>query len=51
MIVPVIYTNYGEKVGYGYVFALLTTVFAVVAVVVALFGKETMGKSLEEING
>jgi putative MFS transporter len=51
MIVPVIYNAYGEKTGYGYIFALLTGVFAVVAVVVALFGKETMGKSLEEISG
>jgi putative MFS transporter len=51
MIVPVIYNAYGEKTGYGYILALLTGVFAVVAVVVALFGKETMGKSLEEISG
>ena len=51
MIVPVIYNAYGDKTGYGYVFALLTAVFAIVAVVVALFGKETMGKSLEEISG
>jgi len=51
LVVPVIYSAYGEKTGYGYVFALLTGVFAVVAVVVALFGKETMGKSLEEISG
>ncbi|HVI40346.1 MAG TPA: MFS transporter [Anaerovoracaceae bacterium] len=50
LIVPVIYSTYGEKTGYGYVFALLTAVFAVVAVVVAIFGKETMGKSLEEIS-
>ena len=51
MIVPVLYTTYGEKAGYGYVFALLTSVFAIVAIVVAVFGKETMGKSLEEISG
>ena len=50
-IVPVIYTTYGGKAGYGYVFALLTAVFAIVAIVVAIFGKETMGKSLEEISG
>jgi putative MFS transporter len=50
LIVPVIYSTYGEKTGYGYIFALLTGVFAVVAVVVALLGKETMGKSLEEIS-
>jgi len=50
LVVPVIYKAFGEEAGYGYVFALLTGVFAVVAVVVALFGKETMGKSLEEIS-
>jgi len=50
-IVPVIYTNYGEQAGYTYVFVMLTVVFAVVAVVVALLGKETMGRSLEEISG
>ncbi|MBP6492259.1 MAG: MFS transporter, partial [Clostridia bacterium] len=50
-IVPVIYNTYGGDAGYGYVFALLTGVFAVVALVVAIFGKETMGKSLEEISG
>lgn len=50
LVVPVIYNTYGEKTGYGYVFALLTAVFAMVAIVVAIFGKETMGKSLEEIS-
>lgn len=50
LVVPVIYQAYGETSGYGYVFALLTGVFAVVALVVAIFGKETMGKSLEEIS-
>ena len=50
LIVPVIYKTYGEEKGYGYIFALLTAVFAVVAIVVAVLGKETMGKSLEEIS-
>lgn len=50
LVVPVIYSRFGEEAGYGYVFALLTAVFAIVAVVVAIFGKETMGKSLEEIS-
>lgn len=50
LVVPVIYSTYGEKTGYGYIFALLTAVFAIVAIVVAIFGKETMGKSLEEIS-
>jgi len=50
-VVPVIYNRLGAEVGYTYVFIMLMAVFAVVAVVVALFGKETMGKSLEEISG
>lgn len=50
LIVPVIYKFYGTASGYGYVFALLTVVFAVVALVVAVLGKETMGKSLEDIS-
>lgn len=49
-IVPVIYSFYGSETGFTYVFILLTLVFAAVATVVFLFGKETMGKSLEEIN-
>jgi MFS transporter, putative metabolite:H+ symporter len=49
-VVPVVYQAYGEKTGYTYVFALLAAVFAVVAVVVGVFGKETMGKSLEQIS-
>lgn len=50
LTVPVLYNTFGEEKGYGYVFAILTAVFAVVAIVVAAFGKETMGKSLEEIS-
>lgn len=50
LIVPVIYSTYGEKTGYVYIFTLLTAVFAIVAIVVAILGKETMGKSLEEIS-
>ena len=49
-IVPVIYNFYGTDAGYVYVFAMLTAVFATVAIVVAVLGKETMGKSLEEIS-
>jgi len=49
-IVPVIYKLYGTETGYTYVFIMLTGVFAVVALVVALFGRETMGLSLEEIS-
>lgn len=51
LIVPVIYKTYGKQAGYTYVFIMLTAVFAIVALVVALMGKETMGKSLEEISG
>lgn len=50
-IVPVIYKAYGTDAGYTYVFIMLTAVFAAVSLVVALMGKETMGKSLEEISG
>ena len=50
-IVPVIYISYGTEVGYTYVFITLTAVFALVALVVLLFGKETMGRSYEEISG
>ncbi|MDD4565209.1 MAG: MFS transporter [Eubacteriales bacterium] len=49
MVVPVIYNTFGDETGFGYVFILLTGVFAFVAIIVAIFGKETMGKSLEEI--
>lgn len=50
-IVPVIYNYYGTDKGYTYVFVMLTMVFALVSLVVAFLGKETMGKSLEEISG
>ena len=50
-VVPVIYNFYGTEIGYTYVFIMLTAVFALVALVVAILGKETMGKSLEEISG
>lgn len=49
MIVPIIYSAYGEAAGYTNVFIMLTLVFAIVAIVVGIIGKETMGKSLEEI--
>lgn len=50
LVVPVVYSAYGEQAGYTYVFVMLTGVFALVALVVAFLGKETMGKSLEEIS-
>ncbi|MZQ74947.1 MAG: MFS transporter [Peptoclostridium sp.] len=49
-VVPVVYKAFGTQAGFGYVFLMLTAVFAAVAVVVAVLGKETMGKSLEEIS-
>lgn len=48
-IVPVVYKTYGKDLGYTYVFVMLTVIFITVALITALFGKETMGKSLEEI--
>ncbi|QIB70775.1 MFS transporter [Aminipila butyrica] len=48
LVVPLLYQMYGSERGYVYIFGLLTGVFAVVALVVAVFGKETMGQSLEE---
>ena len=48
-IVPVVYNYYGTETGYTYVFIMLTAVFAIVALVVAIFGIETKGRSLEEI--
>lgn len=50
-VVPVLYEFFGQETGFTYVFAILAGVFALVAVVVFILGKETMGKSLEEING
>lgn len=50
-VVPVIYNYYGAQTGYTYVFIMLTAVFAFVSIIVAVFGKETMGRSLEEISG
>ncbi len=49
-IVPVVYKTYGNNLGYTYVFIMLTAIFIFVALITALFGKETMGKSLEEIS-
>lgn len=49
LVVPVIFKAYGNQLGFVTVFALLTGVFAFVAAVVLIFGRETAGKSLEEI--
>ncbi|MHB8918294.1 MAG: MFS transporter [Desulfocucumaceae bacterium] len=47
--VGAIYQAYGKSVGYTSVFIMLTAVFAVTALVVLIFGVETLGKSLDEI--
>ncbi|MDP4145275.1 MAG: MFS transporter [Bacillota bacterium] len=49
-IVGLVYATKGKQAGFTYVFIMLTIVFAVVAVVVALAGIETKGRVLEEIN-
>ncbi|AZV57053.1 MFS transporter [Clostridium sp. AWRP] len=49
-IVGLVYETKGKQVGFTYVFLMLTIVFAVVAVVVALVGIETKGRTLDEIN-
>ena len=49
LVVPVIYQAFGKSGGYGKVFIFLTVVFAAVAVIAGIFGKETKGKSLEKI--
>jgi len=51
LVVPIIYKVYGSESGYTYVFIMFALVFVAVALVVGVFGKETMGKSLEEISG
>jgi len=50
MVVPVVYSAFGEAGGYGKVFILLSLVFAAVAAVAGFFGKETRGRSLENIS-
>lgn len=49
--VGLIYQTFGKVTGYTYVFGMLTGVFAIVALVVLVFGIETKGKSLDEISG
>jgi len=49
-IVGVMYQTNGKQAGFTNVFIMLTIVFAVVAVVVALGGIETKGKTLDEID-
>lgn len=49
-IVGLVYETNGKQAGFTYVFLMLTIVFAVVAVVIALAGIETKGRTLDEIN-
>lgn len=49
-IVGLVYQAKGKQVGFTYVFLMLTIVFALVAVVVAIAGIETKGQTLDEIN-
>ena len=47
-IVPVVYSMFGEQVGFTAVFVVLTAAFAIVAIVMAVIGQETKGRSLAE---
>jgi len=49
MIVPVMYNFFGADYGFELVFALLTVVFILVALVVVILGAETKGKVIPEI--
>ncbi|MHC1682638.1 MAG: MFS transporter [Clostridiaceae bacterium] len=49
-LVGLVYQTKGKEAGFTYVFLMLTVVFAVVAVVIAIFGIETKGRTLDEIN-
>ncbi len=49
-IVGLVYQSKGKQAGFTYVFTMITIVFAVVAVVIALAGVETKGRTLNEIN-
>lgn len=49
-IVGLVYQTKGKQGGFTYVFLMLTVVFALVAIVVALAGVETKGQTLDEIN-
>lgn len=49
-VVGLVYGTKGKQAGFNYVFVMLTIVFTVVAVVVAVAGIETKGLTLEEIN-
>ena len=47
-VVPVVYAMFGEQTGFTAVFVVLTAAFAIVAIVIAIIGQETKGRSLAE---
>ncbi len=49
-IVGLVYQSSGDKSGFNNVFIIVTFVFAAVALVVALAGVETKGRTLDELN-
>jgi len=46
-LVPALYKLFGAEMGFTYVFILLTAVFILVAIVVAVFGKETKNVQID----
>ena len=49
-IVPVLYSSFGSDNGFMLVFAILAAAFALVAIVILLFGRETKGISLTDMS-
>ena len=49
-IVPLVYASFGEGLGFTVVFIMLASAFAVVALVIALFGTETKGQPLSDLS-
>ncbi len=49
-IVPVLYSSFGSDNGFMLVFAVLAAAFALVAIVILLFGRETKGISLTDMS-
>ena len=49
-IVPALYEMYDSDTGFTMVFAVLTATFAIVAITVAVFGKETKNRRLKDVS-
>ncbi len=49
-IVPLVYSSFGESLGFTVVFIMLASAFAIVAIVIAVFGIETKGTPLYDIS-